>query len=588
MAQFIIDKRDLEFVLKEQLRLHELTQFPKFKDSTSEDFDLIFEQGVRLAQEVLAPINRIGDIEGSKLVDGQVMWPKAFVEAYNKYREAGLIAIAQSTEFGGMGLPMPLSIALGEVLMGACVSFMFLPGLTAFGGHCIENYGTQRLRELVVPKLYSGQWSATMCLTEPQAGTDVGSLTTSATPADNERYKIKGQKIFISAGDNNVTENIIHLVLARVPGDPAGTKGISLFAVPKYRFNEEGKLEVPNDVQVTSIEHKMGIHASPTCSLAFGENDECYGYLIGSRCQGLVYMFQMMNEARITCGVQGAASANATYQMALEYAKGRVQGAKVTEPNGKGAAIIEHPDVRRNLMLAKAMAEGIRVLMIKTGYYAELAMSHPEEHERVRNKDLVDLLTPVCKAFATDQGFRVTELAIQILGGYGYIREFGVEQYMRDVKIASIYEGTNGVQALDLLGRKMRLKDGALFMTWLLDINGFIERAGSNERLKYETEALEQYKNMLVESAMHLGVLGKKDPELAIYYATPFLEMFGYVEVGQLLLDQALIADAHRGEAFYDNKLKTVHFYMTTILPRVKALGQELQASDRSALDITL
>lgn len=599
MAQFTVDKRDFEFVLFEQLKLEELATSTSFTEMRRDDFEMILAEGIRLATEVLGPINAIGDAEGSRLVNGQVIWPKSFVDAYKKFVEGGWIALAQSTEHGGMGLPFPLAVAVTELFVGACSSFIFLPGLTASAGHLLEAFAKPSLRDMLVPRMYSGQWAGTMCLTEPQAGSDVGALTTSATPVPGQEgtYTIKGNKIFISAGDNNVTENIIHLVLARVPGDPAGTKGISLFAVPKRRYDQNGTLGVHNDVAVTAIEHKMGIHASPTCALSFGDNDACEGYLIGERCQGIVYMFQMMNEARILCGVQGAGCANASYQLALTYAKERVQGADTKNPHGGSTTIINHPDVRRNLMLAKSYSEGIRALVLKTAYYAEVARNHTDAAMRSQAKDLLDLLTPLCKAFVTDKGFKVTELAIQIHGGYGYVREYGVEQCMRDVKIASIYEGTNGIQALDLLGRKMRLRDGALFLTWLQEINGFLQQHTDHACLKDEVAKVDKVKNALAETAMGLGQVGAKDLSGALLKATPFLEMFGYVEVARLLLEQALIADAKLYQEpkvamsdaetkFYDGKIKSARFFIHNVLPQAYAVAKEIQSTDRSALEM--
>ena len=597
MPDFIFDRRDIEFVLYEQLDLEKLCELDRYAEMNKETADLILGEGLKLAVETMSPANAVGDREGTKLIDGSVFLPKAYHEVYAKFVEGGWVAPSADPEFGGMGLPIPLGIALAEMFLGACSAFMFLPGLTASGAHLIEEHASDELKQLFVEKMYTGQWTGTMCLTEPQAGTAVGDVTTVATPIDgSDRYKISGNKIFISEGDQDITENIIHLVLARIPGDAPGTKGISLFAVPKRRINDDGSLGDLNDVTVTAIEHKMGINASPTCALAFGEKDACEGWLIGEPSQGIVYMFQMMNEARLTTGLQGVSSANASYQLALAYAKERVQGTRLTDRSEapENVTIIEHPDVRRNLLLCKSYSEGIRALLLTTALYADYARNHRDKGERAKYQGLLDLLTPICKAYATDVGFRVTELAMQIHGGYGYVGEYGVEQYMRDVKIASIYEGTNGVQALDLMGRKMRLKGGGLFMAWMQDRNELLNGAKDHERLADVVKLVDDAKNVLGEVAFGMPARGKKDPEQALLGATPFLEIFGQVQVASLLLEQALIADAklqglaedHPDHAFYDGKIKSARFFALTVLPHAKALAAEVNAGDRSALDI--
>ncbi len=614
MAQFRVDKRDFEFVLFEQYGVDRFGErFERYAGMDREMLSTMLEEAIRFMGNELAPTLESAEKEGCKVVDGQVLVPQSYVALYKKYAENGWLAVAQNTEHGGMGLPFPMGIAVSELAIAASSSFMFYPGLTVSAGHLIENFANKELRDLLVPKLYGGQWAGTMCLTEPSAGSAVGDLKTTATPIEGSpnEYLIKGQKIFISAGDHQLTENIIHLVLARVPGDAPGTKGISLFIVPKKRFDAAGNLLGDNDVAVAGIEHKMGITASSTCSLSFGDNDQCRGYLVGERCQGIVYMFQMMNEARIICGVQGVALGGAAYQAALAYAKERTQGPKVTDrtPNPKSVAIIEHPDVRRNLMISKAYIEGMRALLIYTAALADEAHNGTDEAAKTKAADLVDLLTPICKAYSTDKGFKVTELAIQIHGGYGYIREYNVEQYMRDVKIASLYEGTNGIQALDLLGRKMRLKGGGLFLTWLQDTNELLEAHASHEALAEVVAQLDKAKNTICELAFGFSETAKKDPELSILGATPFLEAFGHVEIARLLLHQAVIAHDklkgilaaqgatsaeqvkevvtnHADARFYDGKVKTARFFASSILPQVHALAREVKAGDRSALDI--
>lgn len=613
MTGFKVDKRDLDFVLYEQFGVDQFgDRFEAFEGMGREDFDMVIESATQFFTKELAPTLREADEEGCKLVDGQVYAPACYEAPYKAYAENGFVAVSQNPEYGGMGLPTALAIALSEIGIGAATSFMFYPGLTVSAGHLIENFASPELRNLLVPKLYSGEWCGTMCLTEPQAGTAVGDVKTLATPIEgSDAYSIKGNKIFISAGDHQFTDNIVHLVLAKVPGDPDGIRGISLFAVPKKRYDAQGNVGEFNDVAVTALEHKMGINGSATCALAFGDNDACEGYLVGERCKGIVYMFQMMNEARMVCGVQGVALGSASYQRALDYAKERTQGPRLTDrsKNPKNTEIINHPDVRRNLMISKAYVEGTRALIFKASVLADIAKHSKDEEERTQSHDLLELLTPICKAYSTDKGFKVSELAIQIHGGYGYIKEYAVEQHMRDLKIASIYEGTNGVQAMDLLGRKMRLKSGGVFLTWLQNINNSIQANAAHPSLSNEFAAVDKAKNALCEIAFGVGQTARKDIELAMLSATPFLEIFGHVEVARLLLEQAVIADQKLSEIlgdkgaetpeaitavlennpdarFYDGKVKTAKFFAYNILPQAIALTRSIKSQDRSALDI--
>ncbi len=628
MAEFFMDKRDIEFVLFEQFNLGKFSELERYEDFDEDDYRGIIETALNFAKEEIAPLDEPSEEFGCKLENGQVKAFEGFKDLYKQYGEDGWIAVSQNQEYGGMGLPLAMSILLQEFGIAAAGSFMFFPGLTSSAGHLVENFANKNLAELLVPKMYQGEWTGTMCLTEPQAGSAVGDLTTSAVPIGPDdtptapveglqEYRITGNKIFISAGDHDLTDNIIHLVLARVQGDPAGTKGISLFVVPKYRFDSEGNVLknddgsfVSNDVTTTAIEHKMGIAASPTCALSFGDNGDCRGYLVGEQRKGIVYMFQMMNEARIACGVQGSALGNLAYQRALAYAKERVQGPKVTDrsPEKKSVPIINHPDVRRNLMLARSYSEGLRALLFQAAIYADYSEYHHDEEVRKKNRALLELLTPVCKAYASDKGFKVTELAIQIFGGYGYIKDYGVEKNMRDVKIASIYEGTNGIQALDLLGRKMRMKDGAYFMTWLQETNEFLQQYKSHESLAELVAEVDKAKNTLGDVAFHFMGANPKDIEVTLLGATPFLEIFGHVEVARLLLHQAIVADEKLkailkendvaedvvaefiknspNARFYNNKIKTARFFVYHTLPHVKALAKEIKSNDRSALEV--
>ncbi len=610
MSGLFMDRRDIDFLFYEQFGVDAFGKtFPKYADMGRDEYDVILDAAIQLASEVMAPNRTKADEMGCRLEDGQVYPPEFYKETYQQYAEGGWVGAGRPPELGGMGLPLPLSMMLTEIFIAGDPSFMFYPGLTAAAAHMLEVCASPEMRDLVVPKMYSGEWTGTMCLTEPQAGTALGGITTIAEETDNPKeFKITGNKIFISAGDHNLRENILHLVLARIPGDPMTTRGISLFLVPKHRYDENGTLTGFNDVRTTAIEHKMGINGSATCSLSFGDDGDCIGYLVGERRKGLSAMFHMMNSARIACGIQGSALSNQAYQLALNYAKERTQGPDMTKKdldNAEWVAIIKHPDVRRNLMYAKAYSEGMRALLTQAAVYADFAENHPDEEIKEKNQDLLELLTPICKAYSTDKAFKVTELAIQIHGGYGYIKEYDVEQCMRDVKIGSLYEGTNGIQALDLLGRKMRMKQGGLFIRWIQEATEFIEAQKENEKFTSLANSLDKAKNKLFEVGFSFQERGKKDPALSLLGATPFLEMFGHIEVARLLLQQAVIADekltaiaagmkkepveaADENEEarFYFNKIQTATFFINNILPEAFSLARLILNEDRSALEI--
>ena len=614
MSEYRIDRRDMDFTLFDYLGLEDLLELPRYQGYDRETFEIVMAQAQRFAAEKLAPTNEEADHKGCRLEDGKVYLPDSYGDLYKEFCEIGLFAPVHSPEHGGMGLPQALGMALAEMMITAHPSFMFLPGRTVSAGHLIEAFGTDRDIELYLERMYTGQWTGTMCLTEPQAGSALSELTTTAKEVEGEDYyQIAGNKIFISAGDHQLTENIIHLVLARAEGDAEGIRGVSLFIVPKNRVDADGKVTGPNDVTITGIEEKMGIHASPTCAISFGDNGECQGWLVGERGRGINYMFQMMNEARLVTGLQGVAIGNSAYQAALAYAQERKQGPKVTDRSGEqtSVAIIEHPDVRRNLMTMKAYGEAIRAMLYNSACLSDHALYNEDEAAKTKAQDMLDLLTPICKAFASDVGFKMTELAMQVLGGYGYIKEYGIEQQMRDVKIASIYEGTNGIQALDLLGRKMRQKGGALFMTWMQDTNEFLIPLAEDEFFGDMAKEVDKGKNVLGEAAFLFQSTGKKDPEYPLLHATPFLRMFGLVESARLLLEQAALArtklqaiweeqgvESDDQEArdelserndevrYYENKIKTGSFFIYQLLPEARAMLKSIQSEDRSALDI--
>lgn len=528
--------------------------------------------------------------------------PKGYKEAYKSFAENGFIGLDVPPTFGGQGFPVTVFLPVAEFMTGASVAFLMYPGLTRGAAHVIETFGSDALKKMYVSRMYSGQWAGTMCLTEPQAGSAVGDLKTVAIPQPDGSYKIKGGKIFISSGDHDLCENIIHLVLARIQGDQEGTtKTISLFVVPKIRVNPDGSLGHPNDVKTVNIEHKMGIRAQATCTLAFGDGDACIGYLVGEPRTGMKQMFQLMNEARLLTGMQGLAIAGSAYEHALRYAKERVQG--------QGQTIIHYPDVRRMLMTQKCLVEGLRALLYHVAYYIDLAKHHPEAAQRERYQGFADLLTPMCKAYGSDMGFKVTELAMQTYGGYGYVSEYPVEQYMRDVKISSIYEGANGIQALDLLGRKLALKGGQVVQQFYAMADEFAQKNGDEPALKVEMEEFKKALDVVAQTAMSfMEMTGKGDFNYPMLSATPFLHMFSAVVVAYYLLDQAVIAHRKLNKllqdrvddpsqhktyikdneetAYLDGKIKTARFFIHQLLPQVRATAKSIESGDRSALEI--
>lgn len=611
MANLLVDERDVKFVLYEQLNIEELCQSEKYGEFSREMFDMVLDAAQKLAEKELFPTNRDGDAKGVVLENGQVRVPESFHTAYRYYCEGGWAALPIEPDKGGQGFPSVVYCATMELFVAANQALMMYPGLTIGSARLLELYGTEEQQRTYMDKMYTGEWTGTMCLTEPQAGSDVGALRTKAVKRPDGSYSITGNKIFISAGDHDLTENIIHMVLARIEGAPAGTKGISIFVVPKKRI-ENGEF-VDNDVITAAVEKKLGIHASATCALNFGEKDNCIGYLLGQENQGMRIMFNMMNEARLAVGFQGLAQATAAYMHALRYAKERYQGPEISsmkDPTAPKVPIIEHPDVRRMLMWMKSVTEGIRALLYYAGYCEDRIHTAKTEEEAAKYQGFLDILIPVCKAWSSDMGFRVTELAIQIYGGYGYCREYPVEQFMRDAKIASIYEGTNGIQALDLVGRKLGYHQGALFNGIVKETGDLIKTAQKNYRLKDIVEPFDVARKQLIEVTRYFGLKSiTEDFMTPVLYATPYLELFGDVAVGFMLLWQAVIADrrleelysdakadtpekkaelckANRSAAFYRGKIASAQFFANTILSLAKGKARAIMSGERSALDL--
>jgi len=600
---FTADLRDIRFALHEHLDIvGQLKRFAAHAELDRDSIDAMLDEGYRVATEAIAPINVDADRLGCTLDgDGNVTTPASFKAAWDTYRNGGWGALSANPEYGGLGMPHGFDVAVGEVLTGASVAFAMFPGLTRGAASLIEHYCSEDVKRLVLPKMFSGEWTGTMCLTEAGAGTDVGSNRAKATPSGEDGvYLIEGEKIFISCGDHDLAEYIIHLVLARTPGSPEGTKGLSIFLVPKFEFDAAGNLGRRNGAYVGKIEHKMGIHGSPTCVVQFGDRAPCKGWLIGKERQGMEIMFLMMNEARLEVGVQGLVGGASAYQYALAYAKDRVQGVSV-ENFGNAAApkvtINQHPDVRRMLLWQKVHVETMRSLVYKTGIRIDIMRHATDADEQRAAKGYVELMTPVVKAYCSDKGFEVAVTALQTFGGYGYIGEYPVEQVVRDTKIASIYEGTNGVQAMDLLGRKMTKGSGVLFMNWLQEVSTALEAAKAQAGLAELVEGVDKAKDALGAAAMHLGGLGMAgNLKGAMLQATNFLEMFGNVALAVEAVEQASVASAALAAGglsdddarFYKGKLLNLRFYVHNVLPRAIAIGRIIRSGDDSCMDDVL
>lgn len=581
--------RDMKFVIHELHRDDGFGNLAALEEFTPDLVDAVLEEAARVAQEVLLPLNRSGDIEGCTLENGVVRTPKGFREAYEMFRDGGWCALASDPEWGGQGLPEAVNKMTEEMICSANLSFSLYPGLTHGGTTAIEAYASEELKRFYLPRLVSGEWSGTMCLTEPHCGTDLGMLRTRAVPQADGSYKVSGAKIFISAGEHDLTPNIVHLVLARMPDAPEGVKGISLFLVPKYLPKEDGTPGPANGVSVAAIEHKMGLRASATCQLNF---DDSTGWLVGAPHKGMEAMFKMMNTERVSVGVQGLGVGEAAYQSAVWYAKDRLQGRSlsgVKNPNGPADPIIVHPDVRRMLMTMRAYNEGCRALggWVSRALDAERHATDPEVKQRA--EDFIALMTPVVKALFTDLGHESANLAMQVYGGHGYIAESGVEQYARDARIAMIYEGTNGIQALDLVGRKMPAHMGRYLRSFFHPVSAFVEAHKADEQLRPMIEALEKALGALQLSTATIAQKGMKDPEEAGAAATDYLRLTGLVAMAYCFAKSALIArDALAGGSeeagFYKAKLATAQFYFDRILPQATACFLAIKAGKGSMM----
>jgi 3-(methylthio)propanoyl-CoA dehydrogenase len=572
MAEYTAPLRDMQFVIEELIGLEEVAALPGFEDATSDTVNAILDEANKMARDVLSPINRGGDLEGSRLENGLVITPTGFKEAYKAYADGGWNSLQFDTEIGGQGLPMLVATPVFEMWDAANLAFMLCPVLTIAGVECLEKFGSTQQKEKWMPKLVSGEWTGTMVLTEPNAGSDVGALRTKAVPEDGH-YRISGQKIFTTWGEHDCTENIVHMVLARTPDAPPGTRGISLFIVPKFLVNDDGSLGQRNDLRAVSLEHKLGIHGSPTCVMQFGENDGAIGYLIGEECRGMEYMFSMMNSARLAVGREGVGIGERAYQQAADYARERVQGKDMSNPTLSEVPIIHHPDVRRNLMTMRCLTEATRAL----GYYVaakqDFARKHPDDDVRAAAQARVDLLVPVVKAWSTDCGIEIASLGVQIHGGAGFIEETGAAQHYRDSRITPIYEGTNGIQALDLVGRKILRDRGEELLKFIAEIRDTeIEDAKIADSMWSALDALTAATDWILADP-------GDDPRIVMAGATPFLRALGLVTGGWLMAKSANIAGkGAEDDNFYKAKRATARFFAANMLPQVAGYARAATA----------
>ncbi|WP_313103458.1 acyl-CoA dehydrogenase C-terminal domain-containing protein [Brevundimonas sp.] len=566
--------RDLSFVLHDVLEVERYANHFADADLSRDLIDQIIEEGGKFAEEVIAPINRPGDQEGCHIEGDVVTTPKGWKEAYHQMVEAGWTSLAFGTEYGGQGLPSIVSMAVGQFTAAASAAFSMYPGLTAGAYHGIEASASDELKQTYLPKMATGEWTGTMNLTEPQCGTDLGMVRTKAVPNGDGSYSITGQKIWISAGEHDFADNIIHTVLARVEGAVPGIKGLSLFVVPKFLVNEDGSIGERNGVSCAGLEHKMGIHGNATCVMAY---ENAKGWLIGEEGRGMNNMFVVMNEARLGTGLQGLAIGDAAYQAAVEFANDRLQGRALTgakNPDGPADPIMVHPDVRRMLLESKAFVEGGRAFILWTALQADLQKSS-DEATATKAKDYMGLITPVLKAYLTDKGFHVASLAMQVHGGSGYTEHFPASQYLRDARITMIYEGTNGIQALDLVGRKLPSNGGRAIMSWFADIDAFVAENGADEAIKPFVDGLADTKKKLQDGTMWLMQNGMANPDNAGAASTDYLHIFGLTALAYMWAQMARSASAKiaAGDAdpYYVTKLQTGQYFVERILPDAAA-----------------
>jgi acyl-CoA dehydrogenase len=578
----------MQFVINEIAGLDEIASLPGFEDATADLVEAVLEQAGVLANEVFSPLNHPGDEYGTRIEDGVVVSPPGYAEAYSQFVESGWQGIGKSTAIDGQGMPFLVHSAVAEMWYASNMAFALCPLLTSGAIEAIEVHASVDLQNLYLPKMVSGEWSGTMNLTEPQAGTDLAAIKTRAE-RDGERYRIRGQKIYITWGEHEMTDNIVHLVLARLPDAPEGVKGISLFLVPKYLVNEDGTRGERNDLKVVSVESKMGIHSSPTCVMSYGDKEGAIGYLVGEEHQGLACMFTMMNNARLEVGMQGVAISERAYQQALWFARERVQG--IARGHTERSTIIHHPDVRRMLMQMRAITEAGRAVAYYASAQTDLAHHAASAEDRAAHQRRVDLIIPVVKGWCTEMAQEVTYLGVQVHGGMGFVEETGAAQYMRDARILTIYEGTTGIQALDLMGRKMLRDKGQAMAELIEELKAFGQQLSTGQgdfaaiatRFTTTLAALEDATSWYLQNAA-------RDPDLGSAIGVDYMMLTGNVVCAWLMARAALVAqkhiDAGSSDSFYPNKIKTALFFAERILPRSEAQAVMVKSGSASAMAI--
>jgi alkylation response protein AidB-like acyl-CoA dehydrogenase len=581
---------DMSFLLNDLGMLPQVSSLPGYEEADAELVEALLNEAGKLSSEVLAPLNKLGDEQGATFENGVVRTADGFADAYRTYFKGGWNALTCNSEYGGQQMPSLIGTAVLEMFTSANMAWSLCPILTVGAIESLEVHGTEELKKIYLPKLVSGEWPGTMNLTEPHAGSDLAELRCRAEPKGNH-YRIHGQKIFISYGEHDMTDNIIHMVLARLPDAPEGTRGISLFLVPKVLVEEDGSLGQRNDLRCVSLEHKLGIHASPTCVMSFGDNEGAVGYLVGKENEGLKAMFTMMNMARFNVGLQGVSIAERAYQQARDFAKERVQG-RIDGSGPEKVSIINHPDVRRMLMSIKAQTEAMRALAYDTAVQFDISKRHPDEATRAGAQARLDLLTPIVKAWSTDLGVELSSTAVQIHGGMGFIEETGISQHYRDSRIAPIYEGTNGIQARDLVGRKVLRDQGETAKSYIVEMRAVAGTAADLEapcaeiggNLHRAIDALTEATDWLIEN-------GGKTPALAFAGATAYLELFGNVAGGALMTRAACAAwvgleNGNGNQEFYRTKLATARFYAEHVLPKCEGLAAAITKGADSFLSL--